>query len=599
MAYYSTNKYAAYLEDQMETTSLKDTNDNQSYKNALNYSLETSKLTSNGDDYQFVKNLGKGTYGVVNEVKFKPTGISYAMKTYITANLNSYESYTGDLLQTVSNTREIDFLSQITHPNITKAHKLVLKRENLNNGNNFISSNIIMDLADDNLENYIKNNALNKETKLNFIYSILSAYNFIHEHKYVHCDVKLDNILVKDGIVMVADPGFIVNEYEMPVVLDSQFICGTVLYRSPELTYYNKKLSSHTSSLTISNKKQINEWLSNYNDNVIKHTKLPYYISKYNKIPFSAIKNGEMFSIGKVILYIYINNIFEYNKSASAYWMMHLHFYVSSLPLEDRISELKKLPGWPVGDDAIEGMDTLIAKLLDGNPLTRLVSFDAILSSDVFTNNNYTEYISGKINNLILPEMPETDVISNDIILLVVSVMVKCTDELKLLLYHLYKALSLFHTILKYAIDNYKAENLTTKLHGAAIISIFLVIGRTNNHNISLGRLIKCFNKHIEFILNKEFIIFLIDIYDELGGVVLFESTFDYASSGNVDYRAIRYYADFNLMRIYSPSQYIEVIEKEYLNYKNQKIANKEPVINLSKSSYVHQVYPKMINLLK
>ena len=153
--------------------------------------------------YTQSKKLGKGTYGTVYKVT--KNNLEYADKEVSQLDLN-----------------EVNILCTFDHPNILKA--IDFFKDPVEN-----TSHIILDLAEGSLTDEIESGKyINIKTKDMWMYQILSAVNFFHKKGYYHCDIKPDNILIKNGIAVLADFGL-----AYPFEYDQQF-CGTPTWTAPE-----------------------------------------------------------------------------------------------------------------------------------------------------------------------------------------------------------------------------------------------------------------------------------------------------------------------------------------------------------------------------
>jgi hypothetical protein len=57
---------------------------------------------------------------------------------------------------------------------------------------------------------------------------------------------------------------------------------------------------------------------------------------------------------------------------------------------------------------------------------------------------------------------------------------------------------------------------------------------------------------------------FMLEVYNEIGGVTTVDSIFQYGTSANVICEALIYYLDFDLMTKYAPSEYMVVTEEAH-----------------------------------
>jgi Serine/threonine protein kinase len=180
--------------------------------------------------YKIVKSLGEGSFGQVFEVQ--KDGKRYAMKI------------TRGILR--STAQELDVLSRIKHPNIVRLVEWIAdfetppsKVEILSTHDEFTIDSgrfiYIMELADGDLETLRRERYFSEEEALRYFYEICSACITLHEGSVVHCDLKTNNILIKDNHPLVSDLGIV--RY-----VDGEIgsKCQNVLTSSPEgLVYFH------------------------------------------------------------------------------------------------------------------------------------------------------------------------------------------------------------------------------------------------------------------------------------------------------------------------------------------------------------------------
>ena len=128
------------------------------------------------------KLLGIGTFGSV----FLADNNKYAIKSY-PLDENRFIS--------AISLREICCLINLQHPNICKIYSVYIDEN---------SVNIVMELLNENLVNYIENLS-NDSKKHQLILQLVDALNYIHSLNYVHGDLSFSNIMVKDDLIKLID----------------------------------------------------------------------------------------------------------------------------------------------------------------------------------------------------------------------------------------------------------------------------------------------------------------------------------------------------------------------------------------------------------
>ena len=176
--------------------------------------------------YIKVSKIGGGSFGAVYLVKEKDTNKVYAMKKFYLDNLGNGGAK-----------KQYEILSKFNHENIYKAIDM------------FISPNknqyLITQYYRNNLEDYVTSKLPEKVIK-QIIYQIICGINYIHSLKYIHRDIKPDNILLSsEGKVILTD--FDLCRQESKGKDDPMTRTAvTLYYRAPEIffgdSYYGNKI---------------------------------------------------------------------------------------------------------------------------------------------------------------------------------------------------------------------------------------------------------------------------------------------------------------------------------------------------------------------
>ena len=175
-------------------------------------------------DYQIIKTIGEGTFGRVDLVEHKVTGMVRAMKVIPKMDEINDSSVLNELL----------ILKKIDHQNVIKIYEFYsdeknfyLITENCSGGDLFTAT---------------KNQNLSEIQVANIIYQILLALNNLHKMKIMHRDLKPENILVskieENGLyrVKLCDFG---TSHIFKIGKKEKSITGSSYYIAPEVL--NKK----------------------------------------------------------------------------------------------------------------------------------------------------------------------------------------------------------------------------------------------------------------------------------------------------------------------------------------------------------------------
>ena len=165
------------------------------------------------------KIIGEGAQGVI-KIAYKETDpdIEYAAKIF------PYMMEKSNLTIGLRNDGygEIALNQVLVHPNIIQMVDFMIDDRNMY---------LIMELADSNLFQYMKDNVLTIDQKIKYISQIGSALSYLQKNNLVYCDLKLDNILIKNDNAVLSDFG-ITLPFDM-----MGSTCHHLLYRAPELVF--------------------------------------------------------------------------------------------------------------------------------------------------------------------------------------------------------------------------------------------------------------------------------------------------------------------------------------------------------------------------
>lgn len=169
--------------------------------------------------YSFGKKIGKGSYGCVVRAQYEDKSLGQTVELackYVDRN-----KAPKDFLQKFF-PREIEILTQISHPNIIGIHSI------LQSGSTVF---IFMRWAENgDLLDYVKKFGAIPEIQANlWFFQMVSAVKYIHSLDYSHRDLKCENILISKHMnLKLADFGFsrkCVDERNEKIL--SETFCGS------------------------------------------------------------------------------------------------------------------------------------------------------------------------------------------------------------------------------------------------------------------------------------------------------------------------------------------------------------------------------------
>ena len=174
-------------------------------------------------DYKIIKTIGDGTFGKVELVEHKITGMIRAMKIIPKANE----------INEMSVLNELYILKKIDHQNVIKIYEFYSDDKNYYLITEYCPGGDLFTAT--------KNENLSEVQVSNIIYQILLALNNLHKMKIMHRDLKPENILItkkeKNGLyrIKICDFGtshiFQIGEKEKNITGSSYYIAPEVLQK--------------------------------------------------------------------------------------------------------------------------------------------------------------------------------------------------------------------------------------------------------------------------------------------------------------------------------------------------------------------------------
>jgi serine/threonine protein kinase len=175
------------------------------------------------NDFEQVKELGKGAFGTVTLVKRISDSTMYAMKTVKIAKMNAKDRENA--------LNEVRMLASVRHQNIIDFKDAFFDEESL-------TLNIIMEVAEEgDLASKIKKHRniktlINESEIWSYLIQIIQGLQALHEKKIMHRDLKSANVFLnKSGVIKLGD----LNVSKVAKMGLCYTQTGTPYYASPEV----------------------------------------------------------------------------------------------------------------------------------------------------------------------------------------------------------------------------------------------------------------------------------------------------------------------------------------------------------------------------
>jgi serine/threonine protein kinase len=486
-----------------------------------------------------VEKLNEGAFGVISKVRDKEDGKIYASKCYKKTN----KCNLSHLFSVSSSERiEYDILSKFSHPNIVSFHRITIDYED-----KFYVVRAIMEKAAMTLNDAMLKTSPSICVRKLWCYQIVSALKLLHDNGFIHCDLKMSNILIcEDNNAKLADFGRIFHKCDLYAFREDIMYCQPLLYRSPEI------IKSSPISVKMFH---------------IEQTRKKKIMNLYPAVDLSRITNhkkylvSEFFGLGLLMMDIYTSTFRDINQT---------HEEILSFIMNDTlrpVNQRKKIiNSFIIKKNEIDDvLTTTIAMLIDGNPKTRLKNYDFIYFSDK------NKFIEGNVENI---RSSKSEISEGTRVQLKEQIknMTIFASEKKYNLYQLCNSIAYLCRIIPIFYDSIDVKIL-------AACSLIIPLGRALDvFGTNLSDTQSFFGIPNMLDLESNFA----RIYSKMDGCVRVLSTADFAPNGNVIIKSIRYYIDDIDM---TEEDYVKSIaggQKENDIFSQNKIYKTEYVSNYS-----------------
>lgn len=180
------------------------------------------------ESYEFLGQIGEGTYGMVIKARHRVTGQMVAIKKFKESDKDEQVRKTA--------LREIRILKQLKHANIVTLHEVFRRKGKLYLVFEYVDGTVL-ELMDS------KPSGLDKLELKKCVYQLLRSLDFIHSNSIVHRDIKPENLLIsKNGVLKLCDFGF-ARALGRPGAKYTDYV-ATRWYRAPELLVGDEEYST-------------------------------------------------------------------------------------------------------------------------------------------------------------------------------------------------------------------------------------------------------------------------------------------------------------------------------------------------------------------
>jgi len=146
------------------------------------------------ENYEILRTIGEGTYGIVLQARQKETGAFVAIKKFKESDEDEQVRKTA--------LREVRLLKQLTHDNIVSLIEVFRRKGKLYLVFEFVESTILEEI-----EKFPS--GIGKHDVKRRVFQLLRAIEYCHQNNIIHRDIKPENLLVsRHGILKLCDFGF-------------------------------------------------------------------------------------------------------------------------------------------------------------------------------------------------------------------------------------------------------------------------------------------------------------------------------------------------------------------------------------------------------
>ncbi|RDW95143.1 hypothetical protein BP5796_00906 [Coleophoma crateriformis] len=175
--------------------------------------------------FEFVRSIGRGAFGFVDEVLHRPSNTLFARKT-IQVKFHSRSATSENVL------KEIIALRSLTHQHIVQIMASYVSQDQ--------RSIIMSPIADCNLYEFLNKSSLHNSSQRILISKwfrcLAAALSFMHEKGWLHMDLKPQNLLVHGECIFISDLGSARSTIDSVSDMPKSRYAITPMYCAPEVS---------------------------------------------------------------------------------------------------------------------------------------------------------------------------------------------------------------------------------------------------------------------------------------------------------------------------------------------------------------------------
>lgn len=166
------------------------------------YHFNLKQIEQKSFNTKLLEEIGKGTFASVYKAYLPSLDSIYAVKKLESIDARDIQRFES----------EFKMMKSLQHPNILSVYSY-----------NEIKYEYIMDYIPYTLKDFIKNNELTEEIRVDLINQLLDAFEYLHNHSILHRDISLTNIMIKENPSYKGEYTLVVTDFGMSKNKEKRF----------------------------------------------------------------------------------------------------------------------------------------------------------------------------------------------------------------------------------------------------------------------------------------------------------------------------------------------------------------------------------------